>query len=97
MSCERRRHEVFVALGSNLGDSRALIEDAVAKMDATAGIQVEAVSTLIETEPYGVTDQPSFLNGWMSFTASRRKPAGSESFIGARELWIWTSSSTMTL
>ena len=63
VSCERRRHEVFVALGSNLGDSRALIEEAVAKMDATAGIHVEAVSTLIETEPYGVTDQPSFLNG----------------------------------
>lgn len=63
VSCERRRHEVFVALGSNLGDSRAQIEEAVTKMDATAGIQVEAVSTLIETEPYGVTDQPSFLNG----------------------------------
>ena len=63
VSCERKRHEVFVALGSNLGDSRALIEEAVDKMDATAGIQVEAVSTLIETEPYGVTDQPSFLNG----------------------------------
>ncbi len=31
VSCERRRHEVFVALGSNLGDSRALIEEAVAR------------------------------------------------------------------
>ena len=107
VSCERRRHEVFVALGSNLGDSRALIEDAVDKMNATDGIHVEAVSTLIETEPYGVTDQPSFLNGaesppcspptnsWMSFTASKRRPAGSESSIGARELWTWISSSTM--
>lgn len=63
VSCERRRHEVFVALGSNLGDSRALIEDAVDKMNATDSIHVEAVSTLIETEPYGVTDQPAFLNG----------------------------------
>lgn len=63
VSCERRRHEVFIALGSNIGDSRALIEEAVSKLDATDGIKVEEVSTLIETEPYGVTDQPNFLNG----------------------------------
>lgn len=63
VECERRWHEVYIALGSNLGDSRALIEEAVRKLDEIELVKVEKVSALIETEPYGVTDQPKFLNG----------------------------------
>ncbi|MCQ2508185.1 MAG: 2-amino-4-hydroxy-6-hydroxymethyldihydropteridine diphosphokinase [Dorea sp.] len=58
-------HTAYIALGSNIGDSRALIEEAIAKVDASKTCQVVKVSTLIETEPYGVLDQPPFLNGMM--------------------------------
>lgn len=63
VECERRWHEVYIALGSNMGDSKALIEEAVRKLDEEKLIRVEKVSTLVRTKPYGVTDQPDFLNG----------------------------------
>lgn len=63
VSCERRWSRAFIAMGSNMGDSRALIEDAMRKLGENSRIRVAKVSSLIETEPYGVTDQPAFLNG----------------------------------
>ena len=53
----------FVALGSNLGDRERTIRDAVAALDAEPGIAVVAVSSLRDTDPVGVGDQPRFLNG----------------------------------
>jgi len=53
----------YVALGSNLGDREATIRDALAALAAEPGIEVAAVSTLTDTEPVGVVDQPRFLNG----------------------------------
>ena len=52
----------YVALGSNLGDKKAYLEDALSRMKVH-GIKVQKVSTWIQTAPYGVTDQPEFLNG----------------------------------
>jgi len=53
---------VYLGLGSNLGDRRATIEVALEKLGQLPGTRVLAVSTVIETEPVGVTDQPRFLN-----------------------------------
>lgn len=53
----------YVALGSNLGDREATIRAALAALDADPGVRVAAVSSLIETDPVGVVDQPRFLNG----------------------------------
>jgi len=53
----------YVALGSNLGDREAAIRGALAELGREPGIEVAAVSTLIDTEPVGVVDQPRFLNG----------------------------------
>jgi len=52
---------VFLALGSNLGDRRAALADGVAALDA-AGVTVDTRSSVYETEPVGVEDQPWFLN-----------------------------------
>jgi 2-amino-4-hydroxy-6-hydroxymethyldihydropteridine diphosphokinase len=52
-----------VGLGSNLGDREATIRAAVDALAATPGIEVVAVSRLVETEPVGYRDQPDFLNG----------------------------------
>jgi 2-amino-4-hydroxy-6-hydroxymethyldihydropteridine diphosphokinase len=53
----------FVGIGSNLGDSRALITAALELLGAEEGVEVLAVSTLRETDPVGYEDQPRFLNG----------------------------------
>lgn len=57
-------HTAYIALGSNLGDRKANLEEAVGCV-AAAGIEIVKVSTWLETEPYGVTDQPMFMNGVM--------------------------------
>ena len=53
----------FVGIGSNLGDSRALIAAALELLGAEDSVAVVAVSTLRETDPVGYEDQPRFLNG----------------------------------
>jgi 2-amino-4-hydroxy-6-hydroxymethyldihydropteridine diphosphokinase len=50
-----------IALGSNVGDRRAALHDAVAQLDERLGDL--HVSDFIETEPEGVGPQPRFLNG----------------------------------
>lgn len=59
----RGRHTAYIALGSNLGNREAYIKDAVKALNDIRGCQVKQISDLIETEPYGVTDQDNFLNG----------------------------------
>ena len=53
----------YVGLGANLGDRERTLRAAVDALAAEAGIKVVAASTLRETEPVGVEDQPRFLNG----------------------------------
>jgi 2-amino-4-hydroxy-6-hydroxymethyldihydropteridine diphosphokinase len=54
-------------LGSNLGDRERTLLDAVEALRAEPGIEICAVSSLIETEPVGYVDQPRFLNGAVAF------------------------------
>ncbi|WP_455653322.1 2-amino-4-hydroxy-6-hydroxymethyldihydropteridine diphosphokinase [Phascolarctobacterium sp.] len=51
----------YIALGSNLGDKAANLKQAVKLLQAK-GLQIRAVSSFFQTEPYGVTDQPEFIN-----------------------------------
>jgi 2-amino-4-hydroxy-6-hydroxymethyldihydropteridine diphosphokinase len=53
----------YVGLGANLGDRERTLRLAVERLGEEGGIDVVAVSDLRETEPVGVADQPSFLNG----------------------------------
>ena len=53
----------YVGLGANLGDRERTLREAVAALGDEEGIEVFAVSTLRETEPVGVGEQPLFLNG----------------------------------
>ena len=56
------KHTAYVALGSNLGDKEGNLRSALELLEEH-GVEVVKVSTFICTEPYGVTDQPQFLNG----------------------------------
>ena len=54
------RTEVYLGLGSNLGDKRANIQCAVERLrEISTGL---TVSSFYETAPVGVTLQPSFVN-----------------------------------
>ena len=53
----------YVGLGANLGPREITIQRAVSLLGQEPGIQVMEESTLRETEPVGVVDQPRFLNG----------------------------------
>ena len=55
-------HTAYVALGSNLGDKEANLRKALELLQER-GVEVVKTSSFICTEPYGVTDQPQFLNG----------------------------------
>lgn len=53
--------KVWIALGSNMGDGRKNLDKAVENMNKN-GVKVEKISTYIETEPYGYTEQDNFVN-----------------------------------
>ena len=60
---ERKRHTAYIAVGSNMGESETTIAKARDMFLTVEGNEVLAESSLIVTKPYGVTDQPDFLNG----------------------------------
>jgi 2-amino-4-hydroxy-6-hydroxymethyldihydropteridine diphosphokinase len=51
-----------LGLGSNLGDRRALLSAAVESLRHEPGVEVVAVSSLVESDPVGGPDQRDFLN-----------------------------------
>jgi 2-amino-4-hydroxy-6-hydroxymethyldihydropteridine diphosphokinase len=53
-------HQVYLALGSNLGDRLQNLKAAVRSMPPA--IRPLAQSPIYETSPWGYTDQPDFLN-----------------------------------
>ncbi len=63
---------VYIGLGSNLGDREATLRAAIAELAAAPGVEVVGVSTLIDTEPVGMLDQPRFLNGALALETDRR-------------------------
>ena len=85
------------------GIAEAFWKPLVQALDEMKNTKVEKVSTFITTPPYGVTDQPDFLNGCLKLSTLLypeellkelnriEKEAGkeNESYIGDREHWIW--------
>jgi 2-amino-4-hydroxy-6-hydroxymethyldihydropteridine diphosphokinase len=51
----------YLALGSNLGDRGAYLA-AARRLLGEQRVRVVRESSVLETEPFGVTDQPAFLN-----------------------------------
>ena len=59
----RSWHTAYIALGSNMGDRERYLNDAVESLREHPQCRVKKVSSFIETEPYGYTDQEKFMNG----------------------------------
>ncbi|MEE4331299.1 MAG: 2-amino-4-hydroxy-6-hydroxymethyldihydropteridine diphosphokinase [Wenzhouxiangella sp.] len=53
---------VWVGLGSNIGSSRQALKRALASLDALSDTRLVEVSPCYRTPPWGVTEQPDFLN-----------------------------------
>ncbi|MDO4554908.1 MAG: 2-amino-4-hydroxy-6-hydroxymethyldihydropteridine diphosphokinase, partial [Lachnospiraceae bacterium] len=59
----RQWHKVYLGIGSNMGDRKKYLEDAVQFLKEESDIRDVKVSKWIETEPYGYEEQECFLNG----------------------------------
>ena len=68
-------NQIFLLLGSNLGDKRAVLEQTANIIGFRVG-KIFASSSFFETEPWGNTDQPSFVN----------QVIGVASLLGAKDL-----------
>lgn len=53
----------YLGVGSNVGDRRAAIELAASELSRLPGTRLIRTSTLIETDPVGMSDTGKFLNG----------------------------------
>ncbi len=53
-------HQVYLALGTNLGDRLANLNAAIQAL--SPGVRVLRQSSIYETPPWGFADQPDFLN-----------------------------------
>ena len=62
VTVERKWHKVFLSLGSNMGDREKYLNDAVEFLKDDKYCRDINVSSFIETEPYGNTEQDSFIN-----------------------------------
>lgn len=52
--------DVYLGLGSNMGDREAQLKAAIDLLDAHDKINVVAISPIYETKPVGYTEQPDF-------------------------------------
>ena len=50
----------YLGLGGNLGDRRQYLAAAVRALNEEPGLRVEKISSVYETKPVGVVDQPDF-------------------------------------
>jgi 2-amino-4-hydroxy-6-hydroxymethyldihydropteridine diphosphokinase len=55
-------HQVYLGLGSNLGDRDALLRASITALRAHEQVSIERVSSVFNTAPLLVTDQPRFHN-----------------------------------
>lgn len=58
----RSRAAAYIGLGSNLGDRRQYLIEAVERLQRNESVQVARCSSIYETAPVGLADQPYFLN-----------------------------------
>lgn len=63
ITIKRRWKTCYLGIGSNLGDRESYLNLVSVEIAKDDHIIETAKSSYIETEPYGVTDQPRFLNG----------------------------------
>jgi 2-amino-4-hydroxy-6-hydroxymethyldihydropteridine diphosphokinase len=61
---------VYISLGGNIGDPIQAIKQALKKIDDHEKCTLQAVSSFWNTPPWGVVDQPDFINACAKLTTS---------------------------
>ncbi len=62
--------DAFIALGGNIGDVRVTFDRAIAMLCDGTAVRLKARSSDYRTPPWGVTDQPPFLNAVIEVATS---------------------------
>jgi len=76
---------VYLLLGSNLGDRREIIEDAVRRISGQVGTLISR-SAYYETAAWGNEDQPSFLNVAIAVNTSKSAHEVLNEILGIEEV-----------
>lgn len=63
VTISRGWHTAYIAIGSNMGDKKAYLDQAVAMLRNDPDCRVNRVSGYLTTKPYGPVEQDDFLNG----------------------------------
>jgi 2-amino-4-hydroxy-6-hydroxymethyldihydropteridine diphosphokinase len=56
------RKNVYLGLGGNMGDVKAHLISALTYLNASGDVDIICASSIYETPPWGIEDQPVFLN-----------------------------------
>ncbi|NLI57393.1 MAG: 2-amino-4-hydroxy-6-hydroxymethyldihydropteridine diphosphokinase [Clostridium sp.] len=56
------KHNVFLSLGSNVGNREGYLKKAVKEISLLENVDLDKVSDIYETEPWGYSEQQNFLN-----------------------------------
>jgi 2-amino-4-hydroxy-6-hydroxymethyldihydropteridine diphosphokinase len=84
-----------LGLGGNIGDTRSLMAAAIERLAKNPEIELQSVSALYHTPPWGKTDQPPFLNAavkietTLSPTALLKRALGVERELGRERGERW--------
>ncbi|MFZ3359235.1 MAG: 2-amino-4-hydroxy-6-hydroxymethyldihydropteridine diphosphokinase [Xanthobacteraceae bacterium] len=62
--------DALIALGGNVGNVRATFDQAVAMLCEDGAVRLTARSSVYRTPPWGIADQPPFLNAVIAVTTS---------------------------
>ena len=76
MAAAPRAHVAFVGLGSNLQDPAAQLQRTIAALGRLPGTQLLRASRLYRTPPWGLLEQPEFVNAVVELSTT----------LGARDL-----------
>lgn len=58
----RKWHTAYLSLGTNMGDKKKNLLEAIKKINTLENTKVTSESSILETEPFGYTEQDMFLN-----------------------------------
>ena len=91
-------HDVYLSIGANIGDREDNISSALELLSEDKNIKLIKTADIIETKPYGVTDQPDFLNTCvyiktlmirmnclMSFIKRKKKKEAQDQTLGTKD------------
>ena len=78
----RKWHTVYLSLGTNMGDKKKNLLEAIEKIGKLENTKVTSQSTILETEPFGYTEQDMFLNACIEIKTLFTPPELLEKLLG---------------